>query len=273
MRLISWNVAARIQALPGQAAFLASRAPDLVALQEITPNSAALWRDVLHALGLPCICLRTGIAGEPLFRQRGVLIASRFPLDPIPDRGIRPPWPEKALSVQIAAPDARFDLHTVYTPTGVTDLQAKINTLNATCAALADSDRPRILTGDFNAPKIETADGRIATWAQTIRPDGSFRTSRGRLRPEQDSAERRLMQGLPAHGVRDLYRSLNGYRAGGYSWMIKNRGRWVTPRRFDHAFASHHIQAHRCTYNHAPRQANLSDHAPIELDFQVLTAQ
>ena len=273
MRLISWNVAARIKALPGQAAFLASRRPDLIALQEITPNSAPLWRDVLQALGLPHICIRTGIAGEPLFRQRGVLIASRFPFDTVADSPIRAPWPEKALSVQIVPPDAPFDLHTVYTPTGVTDLQAKIDTINAVCDALAASDRPRILTGDFNAPKLETPDGRVATWAQTIRLDGSFRTSRGRLRPEQDAAERRLMQGLAAHGVRDLYRSLNGYRDPGYSWTIKNRGRWVTHRRFDHAFASQHIQVRRCTYDHAPRQSNLSDHAPLELDFEVLPAQ
>ena len=273
MRLISWNVAARIKALPGQAAFLASRRPDLVALQEITPNSAPLWRDAIRTLGFAHVCSRTGAPGEPLFRQRGVLIASRFPLAPIPSGAIRPAWPEKALSVEIAAPDARFDLHTVYAPTGVTDLEAKIDAINAACDALAASDRPRILTGDFNAPKLETPDGRIATWAQTIRPDGSFRTSRGRLRPEQDAAERRLMQGLAAHGIRDLYRSLNGYNDDGYSWTIKNRGRWITPRRFDHAFASHHVQARRCTYNHAPRQAGLSDHAPLELDFQILPAR
>ena len=273
MRLISWNVAARIKVLPRQAEFIAARSPHLLALQEVTPNSAPLWRDALHALGFGAICVRTGVSGQPLFRQRGVLIASRFPIAPIPSREIRPAWPEKALSVEISAPDARFDLHTVYTPTGVTDLQAKIDAINAACDALAAPDRPRILTGDFNAPKLETPDGRIATWAQTIRPDGSFRTSRGRLRPEQDAAERRLMHGLAARGVRDLYRSLNGYRAPGYSWTIKNRGRWVAPRRFDHAFASHHIQARRCTYNHAPRQSNLSDHAPLELDFQVLSSQ
>lgn len=270
MRLISWNVAVRIEALPRQAEYLASRSPDLVALQEVTPNSAALWSRAFPALGLRHLCVRTGIAGEPLFRQRGVLIASRFPLVPARSREIRAPWPEKALSVEIAAPDAPFDLHSVYAPPGVSDRQAKIDAINAACRALENAhDRPRILVGDFNAPMIETPDGRIATWAQTIRPDGSFRLIDGPLRPEQDAAERRLMLGLPARGLRDLYRSLNGYRAPAYSWTIKNRGRWITPRRFDHAFASHHIQAQRCTYNHAPRLSNLSDHAPLELDFHL----
>lgn len=270
MRLISWNVAVRIKALPRQAWYLASRSPDLVALQEVTPNSAILWRQALQNIGLPNICARTGIAGEPLSRQRGVLIASRFPLEPARSREIRAPWPEKALSVEVAAPAADFDLHSVYAPPGVSDRQAKINAINAACRALENApDRPRILVGDFNAPMIETPDGRIATWAQTVRPDGAFRLIDGPLRPEQDAAERRLMLGLPARGLRDLYRSLNGYRDRGYSWTIKNRGRWITPRRFDHAFASHHIQARRCIYNHAPRLANLSDHAPLELDFDL----
>ena len=269
MRLISWNVAARIKALPHQAEYMSSRSPDLVALQEVTPNSAVRWRDALHDIGLVHICARTGVAGDPVFRQRGVLIASRFPLAPIPPREIRAAWPEKAASAEVVAPGGRFDLHAVYTPPGVSNRQAKINAIEASCRALEDAAGvPRILVGDFNAPMIETSDGKIVTWGQSLHADGSFRVINGPLRTEQDAAERRLMLGLPARGLRDLYRSLNGYD-GGYSWTIKNRGRWITPRRFDHAFASDRIHASRCTYDHAPRQANLSDHAPLELDFQL----
>lgn len=269
MRLISWNVAARIKALPRQAEYVASRSPDLVALQEVTPNSAARWREALDDLGLVHVRVRAGAAGEPVFRQRGVLIASRFPLVPIPDREICAAWPEKAASVEVVASGGRFDLHAVYTPPGVSDRQAKIDVIEACCRALEDAAGvPRILVGDFNAPMIEMPDGGIATWGQSLRADGAFRVIDGPLRTEQDAAERRLMLGLPARGLRDLYRSLNGYD-GGYSWTIKNRGRWITPRRFDHAFASDRIQASRCAYDHAPRRASLSDHAPLELDFDL----
>ena len=44
MRLITWNVARRIARLPDQAAALASREPDVVALQEVTARGHGLWR-------------------------------------------------------------------------------------------------------------------------------------------------------------------------------------------------------------------------------------
>lgn len=54
--------------------------------------------------------------GQPKNRSYGVLIASRFPIHPI--EAITPPWPEKALSVLLEAPNRAVDIHTVYIPPG-----------------------------------------------------------------------------------------------------------------------------------------------------------
>jgi exonuclease III len=42
VRLITWNVARRVTVLPDQAAALASREPDVVALQEVTARGHEL---------------------------------------------------------------------------------------------------------------------------------------------------------------------------------------------------------------------------------------
>jgi len=39
-------------------------------------------------------------------------------------------------------------------------------------------------------------------------------------------------------------------------------------RRFDHVFASRDLNAVRCQYLHSLREAGLSDHSAIEVDFE-----
>ena len=57
MRLITWNVNRRVSLLAAQAATLVTRAPDVVALQEVTARSWPLWKEVLAGAGLPhAIC-------------------------------------------------------------------------------------------------------------------------------------------------------------------------------------------------------------------------
>ena len=45
MKLISWNVNGRKSAVREQAQALASREPDIVALQEVRPGSVEGWKD------------------------------------------------------------------------------------------------------------------------------------------------------------------------------------------------------------------------------------
>ena len=60
MRVVSWNVARRSSRLAEQAAALARRDPDVVALQEVTKRTLPLWRAALETIG---ISSRAGVVG------------------------------------------------------------------------------------------------------------------------------------------------------------------------------------------------------------------
>jgi len=51
MRIVSWNVARRRSRLAEQAAALARREPDVVALQEVTYRTLPLWKAALETIG------------------------------------------------------------------------------------------------------------------------------------------------------------------------------------------------------------------------------
>jgi exonuclease III len=67
MRVITWNVARRSSRLAEQAAALASREPDVVALQEVTKSTLPLWRGLLERIGLPHV--RASRASAHVVRQ------------------------------------------------------------------------------------------------------------------------------------------------------------------------------------------------------------
>jgi exonuclease III len=52
LRLVTWNVARRRSGLVEQAMALAGRAPGVVALQEVTPQTLLLWRRAFVLMGL-----------------------------------------------------------------------------------------------------------------------------------------------------------------------------------------------------------------------------
>ena len=96
MRIITWNVARRTSLLADQAAVLSSRAPDVVALQEVTTRTLPLWRAACEVLGLAHVI--TSLEGAdparaPADRRRtGVLLASRTALTAA-GPGLDVPWP------------------------------------------------------------------------------------------------------------------------------------------------------------------------------------
>jgi exodeoxyribonuclease III len=84
VKVISWNLAGRLRRMPQQVKMLASRTPDLVALQEVVQpglSSLQMWLadgGLIHQADgfqlAPCPTILTGP------RRYGLLIASRFPL-------------------------------------------------------------------------------------------------------------------------------------------------------------------------------------------------
>ena len=253
MRLITWNVNRRVSSLAGQAAALASREPDVVALQEVTAGSWPLWRAAFEAIGLPharCSLDGADPARQPAGRRRtGVAIAAREALGAAPRLDV--PWPETTL----AAAAGRVVVHVAHVPNAANGW-IKPDTLAALRAGLAATAGPRVVCGDLNTPRREHPDGRVISFA---------RDTRERLRPERgdrwDSAELGVVPGLRELGFADAFRAVHGYASKEPSWVWRHGGGW----RLDHVFVSG-LQVEAAVYHHGWRDDGLSDHSALEAD-------
>ena len=273
MRLLTWNLNGR-RRIERQAAAVAGRAPDIVALQELTANSIGAWRMALADAGARNLV--DSFSHAPPWRavgprRYGLLIASRFPLVYRTSEQ-KIPWPERVLSVEVILPNGAINVHTTHIPPGSSNGWLKVEMLEAVSALVADApDRANILCGDFNVPQFEMHDGRIVTWGQDM-ADGEPRL-RGRWRggsgQRWDAAERVLMTGGAGQQLIDAYRHVHGYARQEFSWFVK-RGERRIGRRFDHAFCTRDLKIRRCEYIHDVREDGLSDHAALELDFELL---
>jgi exonuclease III len=253
VRLISWNVNRRVSVLAAQAAALASREPDVVALQEVTTGSWPLWQVAFRTIGLPHAAYSLEGADprrEPITRRRtGVVIAARSPLESAPSLAV--PWPETTLAASVEG----VTVHVAHVPNAANGW-IKPDTLAALRAGLAAGSGPRVLCGDLNTPRRESPDGTVISFA---------RDTRGRLREERgerwDSAELGVVPGLREVGFADAFRVVHGYAAKEPSWVWRHGGGW----RLDHIFASG-LRVAGARYHHAWRDDGLSDHSALEAD-------
>ena len=249
MRLITWNVAKRVQRLAEQAAALAERQPDVVALQEVTARSGELWEAALRTIGLPHV------------RRTSVLLAARSPLEPA--AALPVPRPESAIAARVDG----VTVHNVHVPNAANGW-VKIETLEAIRAGLAAGSGPRVLCGDLNTPRRESPDGTVLSFA---------RDSRGRLRPERgerwDRGELGVVPGLRDLGFADAFRTLHGYASREPSWTWRqisgHGGGW----RLDHAFASAELRPLDARYHHDWRDRGLSDHAALEVTLSAASSR
>jgi exodeoxyribonuclease-3 len=278
MRLISWNVHGRVRSLAKQSEALHQRCPDVVALQEIRPTTVAHWREQLAQSGLPysvdSFVLQNSSLGAMRRRQYGEILASRWPLSPLPPLAFPVPWPERVLSALLQSPWGTIEVHTTGIPPGVSNGWLKVEMFEGIYTRLAcPTPLARILCGDLNTPQAESADGRVTTWGQDIMPDGRARIWKSRNKfgyidagTRWDAAERNVLTGLAQFDLADVFRTLHGYGVVECSWYWKAKGRCIG-RRFDHVFASRRLSPVRCVYLHALREMGLSDHSPIAVDF------
>jgi exonuclease III len=267
MRVVSWNVARRSSRLAEQAAALAGRDPDVVALQELTKRTLPLWRAALERIGISHVRAsldRAEPAREPAGRRStGVLLASRAPLGVAPALPV--PWPETAIAAVSTPPGTgAVEFHCVHVPNAANGW-VKVRTLEAIRHGLAMAGRgPRVLCGDLNTPRRELPDGNVISFA---------RNSRGRLRhergPKWDEAELGVVPGLRELGYRDAFRALHGYARREPSWTWRriagHDGGW----RLDHVFASDELRPVSAAYHHAWREQGLSDHSALEVDLKL----
>ena len=179
MRVITWNVARRSSRLAEQAACLASRELDVVALQEVTDATLPLWEALLERIGLLHIRASLNVADpsrEPASRRRtGVLVGSRAELrDPL--MALPVPWDETAVAAVADTAIGPVEIHCLHVPNAANGW-VKAHTLQAVRAGLQVAPRmARVVCGDLNTPRRERESGEVVSFA---------RDSRGRLRRER----------------------------------------------------------------------------------------
>jgi len=273
IRVISWNVNGRKKKVPAQILALHDRRPDIIALQEVKITTVSLLEMELRKIDLRhctnSFSLATDLSLLSGHRQYGELIASRWPLRSRQFKAFPVPWTERVMSAVIESPSGEIEIHTVHIPPGTSNGWTKIEMFEGIYQRLArTSERPRILCGDFNSPQSELSDGEIVTWGEH-EVNGKFLcwgSWRGDTGERWDRGERNVLHGLADFDLPDVYRALHGYGRDDFTWYWKGTGSSVG-RRFDHVFASRKLNPVRCEYLHSLREAGLSDHSPIEVDF------
>lgn len=266
--MLSANVAGRTGSQPLQQRALLARRPDVLALQEVTLRTLPDWRAGLAAAGYRLVdsfdlSRDHGLLTGP--RRYGELIASRWPLK---SRGELQdaPWPERVLRARVASPSGDLDVCNVHLPAGSVHGWTKVETFEAIFRAHAlVSGTHRILCGDFSSPQLETAAGETVTWGQKIGADGNIRLNPARGE-RWDAAERNVLLGLQEWGLHDIYRHLQGLAPEASWYTTQNK----VGRRFDHIFATLSLNPRACAYVHDFREQGLSDHSPIEAEFEPL---
>jgi exonuclease III len=240
--------------LDGQIAAVARQEADLVCLQEIRPSTGPRWAAQLAEVGLPHSLDSAEFRNK---RRLFNLTISRWELRHLPAVGA--PQPERVLSSVVETPFGTLDLHNVHIPPAQSRGMTKVETCEALYVALArDTDRHRILCGDFNTPRLETEHGEVETFA----------ANHPGLEERWDAAERGLLVGLAEWDLTDAFRALNGYDRRDVSWVMHTRARRKAAHRLDHVLASASLRPVHCDYVHGWREGGLSDHSAIEAVFE-----
>ncbi len=264
-RLVSWNIGGRVGVNSQQAELLKHSRVDIVALQEVRVSALKKFQRIFPEFYLPYMEESVHLASEHS-RRYGCLVASQWPLRRIPSILPMALFPERVLSVAVDSPWGEIELHTAHIVPGTSKGWKKIEMFDFIYQHLrCQSNRPRILCGDFNSPQSEMIDGRIVTWGQRVKKNGEIMIKKGH--ENWDAGERSVLEGLAKHDLSDVFRILNGYEAKAFSWFSKRKGE-VIRRRFDHIFASDVLNAYECQYLGDVVEQGLSDHAAIEAVFK-----
>ncbi|MDG5778775.1 hypothetical protein QA599_20240, partial [Haloarculaceae archaeon H-GB1-1] len=127
------------------------------------------------------------------------------------------------------------------------------------------SQPPCLLTGDFNSPDKELADGTVIPWRYD---------EEGAVAEMWVTAELNILRGLEEMGMRDVFREQHGY--GDLDMLDVSHATQtddplsvppadVEGKRFDHMIASETLRPRACHYDQDGFAC--SDHAPLIAEF------
>lgn len=139
VRVLSWNVAGRTAQLADQRDAIVERAPDVLALQEISPRTYSAWCEGLLAAGYSIVSAvelarlpyppppyPERIKQRPISRKNFNLTAARHPIAPL--RGLRfgdpeharLAFPEKFIAAEVTYENRQVEVHNAHAPPGST---------------------------------------------------------------------------------------------------------------------------------------------------------
>lgn len=262
MRVLSWKVCGQLAALARrQIDAVLERAPDVLALQEVSTGNYSDWCESLLGAGYS-VASAIDLTGAPypetappIRRRYFNLTAACGQLAPLAGLRFEDPeqqavaFPEKYIAASVVVDGARVEIHNADVPPSETLGLIKVHALQAIRGRVDESpDRPLVLCGDFMTPQSEDDTG-VTTWA----------TTHAKYAGEWEAAERSILE----HPVlRDVYRERHesGTR---FAVSKYTRGR---EHRYDHVFASPQLETVSCVYLEEWLTAKLSEHAPVEAE-------
>jgi exonuclease III len=230
MRLIAWNI--RVGGGPRSVAIfdaIAAHKPDVVVIGEYRPVASAALIAALIRQGLT-----HAVDPLPPPRYGGVAVLSRFPIERLALSDALPPW--RYIPVQVQD----VEIHAAYAPNLDGTHEAYWRAVREGLAR--DVARPVLFVGDLNTGET----GKDAPASPPF-PCSDHFCALGDL------------------GFVDLWRQQHGDEA--REWTYHGR---VNPSRIDHALASPSFTSRvtRCVYRHEEREARLSDHSMLIVEWQ-----
>jgi exodeoxyribonuclease-3 len=237
-RILSWNIRqGGGRRIPQISAAIAEHAPDIVVINELRNRTAPQLVDALTALGL-----RYTVSSGPTGTEYGILVASRWPLSLEP-----PSRPNKVLRhglLEVRVEASELVIGALYGPM----LSPAHDPFWAAMIKHAQTrlQHQYLMIGDFNS-------GESFVDTETYQFSGC----------DQFVALRSL-------GFVDAWRATHGDRRE-YSWYSFGRGNVrLNGFRLDHALASPRLASSlsACRYSHGERDARLSDHSILLLEWR-----
>ncbi|ELY97426.1 endonuclease/exonuclease/phosphatase family protein [Natrialba asiatica] len=303
MDILSWNVQGAfppytpIERIENQLQYLEESVdyPDIIALNEVSRHRRDVWIDKLNDIGYTEVVHTLDWAEElgeseipphqdynhvngNLTAVHDDFVGSNLTrLQPSIRYG---PWegadlkdwdtnvPEKILNATVEFNDTTLELWNVRAVPGSMHGEEKIKILENTYNRIAKGSKSLcLLTGDFNAPDRELADGTTIPWRHH---------EDGKIARRWQKAELNILTGLEEKGMIDVFREQHGY--GKLDILDVSHATQtddplaVTPediqgKRFDHMIASAELNPKDCYYDQDG--FGCSDHAPMIATFEV----